>query len=125
MRNYTKSTMSHCLLALIRRFFETSRTHLLGGGWARNPPPPFVSVCSFTRYHWCSFWPKCSADSTSFRETFVLLVCVVTPTEGPGSRVVTPVLHEANARAISALKLRKLESVGRIIRRGRAALCQG
>ena len=73
MRNYTKSTMSHCLLALIRRFFETSRTHLLGGGWARNPP----------------------------------------------------VLDEATARAISALKLRKLESVGRIIRRGRAALCQG
>ena len=84
---------------------------------------PFVSVCSFTRYHWCSFWPKCSADSTSFRETFVLLVCVVTPTEGPGSRVVTPVLHEATARAISALKLRKLESVGRIIRRGRVRSC--
>ena len=39
--------------------------HASPGGWVGSQPP-FVFVCLITRFHWCSPWPKCSADSTRF-----------------------------------------------------------
>ena len=46
----------------LRNFLHTSP-----GGWVGSQPP-FVFDGLITRFHWCSSWPKCSADSTRFSD---------------------------------------------------------